>query len=68
MRTAQAASPLSAQQVGVSLMAFVVVYFAVFGTGVYYLLKLMRTGPAVSDDSPDDETRGALQPGLAAST
>jgi cytochrome d ubiquinol oxidase subunit I len=68
MRTAQAASPLSAQQVGVSLMAFVVVYFAVFGTGVYYLLKLMRTGPAVSDDSPDDETRGALQPGLAAIT
>ncbi|WP_322102913.1 cytochrome ubiquinol oxidase subunit I [Paraburkholderia sp. J41] len=46
MRTSQAVSPLTTQQVGVSLMAFVVVYFLVFGTGIYYLLKLLRTGPA----------------------
>ena len=68
MRTAQAASPLSAQQVGVSLMAFVVVYFAVFGTGVYYLLKLMRSGPTSSDDALDDETHDTRQPVLAPGT
>ena len=67
MRTAQAASPLSAQQVGVSLMAFVVVYFAVFGTGVYYLLKLMRNGPAPSGDALDDKAHDARQPVLVPS-
>jgi cytochrome bd ubiquinol oxidase subunit I len=52
MRTAQAVSPLTAQQVGISLMAFVAVYFLVFGTGIYYLLKLMRTGPALPGGTP----------------
>lgn len=47
MRTSQAVSPLTTQQVGLSLMIFVIVYFLVFGTGVYYLLKLMRSGPAL---------------------
>jgi cytochrome d ubiquinol oxidase subunit I len=32
-------------------MAFVFVYFLVFGTGIYYLLKLMRKGPALPGDS-----------------
>lgn len=45
LRTADAASPVSAQQVGISLMIFVIVYFLVFGTGIYYMLKLMRKGP-----------------------
>jgi cytochrome d ubiquinol oxidase subunit I len=53
MRTSQAVSPLSAQQVGISLMAFVIVYFLVFGTGIYYMLKLMRGGPAVPGHTPD---------------
>jgi cytochrome d ubiquinol oxidase subunit I len=47
MRTAQAVSPVTAQQVGVTLLMFVVVYTLVFGTGIYYLLKLIRTGPAL---------------------
>ncbi len=54
MRTAHAASPLSAQQVGISMMTFVVVYFLVFGTGVYYMLKLMKAGPALPEGTPDD--------------
>ncbi|CAG4926733.1 cytochrome ubiquinol oxidase subunit I [Paraburkholderia saeva] len=53
MRTVQAVSPLTAQQVGISLMAFVVVYFLVFGTGVYYMLKLMRNGPTPPGHTPD---------------
>ena len=50
MRTSQAVSPLSAQQVGIPLMAFVVVYFLVFGTGIYYMLKLMHAGPKIASD------------------
>jgi cytochrome d ubiquinol oxidase subunit I len=46
LRTVDSASPLDAQQVGTSLLIFVVVYFLVFGTGIYYMLKLMKKGPS----------------------
>ncbi|MEL7690882.1 cytochrome ubiquinol oxidase subunit I [Citromicrobium bathyomarinum] len=45
LRTADAASPLDAPAVGASLIAFVLVYFAVFGTGTWYILRLMRSAP-----------------------
>ncbi len=45
LRTADAASPLDAPAVAASLLAFVIVYFAVFGVGVWYILKLMGKSP-----------------------
>jgi cytochrome d ubiquinol oxidase subunit I len=45
LRTANAASPLDAPAVAASLLAFVVVYFAVFGAGVWYILHLMHKPP-----------------------
>lgn len=45
MRTKDALSPVSAEQVGLSLIIFVVVYCLVFGIGIYYMLKLMHKGP-----------------------
>ena len=45
LRTAESASPLAAPAVATSLIAFVVVYFAVFGMGAWYLLKLMSHAP-----------------------
>jgi cytochrome d ubiquinol oxidase subunit I len=45
LRTADAASPLAAPAVGASLLAFIIVYFAVFGVGVWYILKLMAKPP-----------------------
>lgn len=45
MRTAEAASPLDAPAVGASLVAFVLVYFAVFGAGTWYILRLMSHSP-----------------------
>ena len=45
LRTSQAASPLATPAVATSLAAFVIVYFAVFGIGVWYILKLMQKGP-----------------------
>ncbi|MWD29992.1 cytochrome ubiquinol oxidase subunit I [Aquicoccus sp. SCR17] len=45
LRTAEGVSPVGAQAVSASLMAFVVIYFVVFGAGVLYLLKLMSEPP-----------------------
>ena len=43
--TADAASPVSGVQVGLSLLAFVIVYLVVFGAGVYYIGRLILKGP-----------------------
>ena len=45
LRTVDSASPLQAGAVGASLMAFVLVYIFVFGTGTLYVLRLMSLRP-----------------------
>lgn len=45
LRTADAVSAHGAVQVGITLLMFVLVYAAVFGTGIGYLLRLIRIGP-----------------------
>jgi len=45
LRTADSASPLDAPAVASSLLAFVVVYIAVFGLGTWYILRLMSQAP-----------------------
>ncbi|SAK67736.1 cytochrome bd ubiquinol oxidase, subunit I [Caballeronia pedi] len=45
LRTIDSVSPIGAQQAGVSLLIFVMVYFLVFGVGIYYMLKMMKRGP-----------------------
>ena len=52
LRTADSASPLAAPAVAASLVAFVFVYFAVFGAGVLYILKLMAKPPVVHESAP----------------
>jgi cytochrome d ubiquinol oxidase subunit I len=52
LRTAESASPLAAPAVAASLVAFVIVYFAVFGAGVLYILKLMAKPPVVHESAP----------------
>ncbi|MEP3655940.1 MAG: cytochrome ubiquinol oxidase subunit I [Litorimonas sp.] len=49
MRTSESASPLSAPAVGASLMAFIIVYFFVFGAGVFYILRLMGQVPKLGE-------------------
>ncbi|MCP5396967.1 MAG: cytochrome ubiquinol oxidase subunit I [Sphingomonadaceae bacterium] len=49
LRTADSASPLDAPAVAMSLLAFVVVYFTVFGIGTWYLLRLMKAPPKVGE-------------------
>jgi len=50
--TGQSHSPLAAPAVAASLIAFVIVYFAVFGAGVWYLLKLMGHPPRAHETEP----------------
>jgi len=45
LTTADSRSPIAAPAVAASLIAFVVVYFAVFSTGTWYILKLMHSPP-----------------------
>jgi cytochrome d ubiquinol oxidase subunit I len=52
LRTAESASPLAAPAVGASLVAFVIVYFAVFGMGTWYLLRLMARAPQPHEPEP----------------
>jgi cytochrome d ubiquinol oxidase subunit I len=54
LRTQQSVSPLAAPAVGASLIAFVCVYFAVFGFGVWYILKLINKGVEVGEPELDD--------------
>jgi cytochrome d ubiquinol oxidase subunit I len=54
LRTSQSASPLATPAVATSLAAFVIVYFAVFGIGVWYILKLMQKGPGTREAELSD--------------
>jgi cytochrome bd ubiquinol oxidase subunit I len=49
LRTADAASPITASGVAGSLTAFVIVYFLVFGVGTAYLLWLMSQPPQTAE-------------------
>jgi cytochrome d ubiquinol oxidase subunit I len=55
LRTAQSLSPVDAPAVGTSLAAFVVVYFLVFGAGVFYLFRLFRRPPILEEDHELDK-------------
>ena len=54
LRTADSASPLDAPAVAASLAAFVVVYFAVFGAGVWYIFHLMKKPPEAHETGLSD--------------
>ncbi len=61
MRTADAVSNHGAGQLGLTLAMFVVVYFAVFGIGMVYVLRLVKKGPVISEG----REKGAGGPGEA---
>lgn len=46
LRTADSLAPVDAPAVAASLMAFVVVYFFIFGAGTFYILRMMNKRPA----------------------
>ena len=61
LRTADSVAPLDAPAVGASLVAFVVVYFAVFGAGTWYILRLMGHPPVFDEPGLEDATDGPIR-------
>ncbi|WP_096787678.1 cytochrome ubiquinol oxidase subunit I [Rhodobacter sp. CZR27] len=67
LRTSESLSPLEAPAVATSLVAFIVVYFFVFGAGTFYLLRMMSLPPGTERMGLRDgpiRTAG-ITPGLA---
>ena len=61
LTTAQSASAIDVAAVGSSLVAFILVYFALFGVGVFYILRLMAEAPHTGEPGlpPDEPIRAA---------
>jgi len=55
LRTADSVSPVPGGSVLFSLVLFVLAYGVIFGAGIYYIAKLVRTGP---EATPPVETEG----------
>jgi cytochrome d ubiquinol oxidase subunit I len=51
MRTAESASPIAAPAIVASLAAFALVYFTVFGAGVFFVLRMMSAPPHSGESS-----------------
>jgi cytochrome d ubiquinol oxidase subunit I len=53
LRTADSHSPIDATAIAFSLAAFVVVYFSLFGAGIYYILRSMKVAPGAGPGHAD---------------
>ena len=64
MRTKDAVSNHSALTLSTTLLAFIVMFFAVFGTGISYMIKLVAKGPNETGDGghPPHGTGQVLRP------
>lgn len=61
LRTAHSVAPLAAPAVGASLIAFVCVYFVVFGSGAAYILKLMSHPPKTGEAGLLEGSQGVIR-------
>jgi cytochrome bd ubiquinol oxidase subunit I len=66
LMTTDSIAPVEAPAVAASLIAFIVVYFALFGAGTYYILKMMNKLPGDVAPLPETPTRTAGTTQLAA--
>jgi cytochrome d ubiquinol oxidase subunit I len=61
LRTSESMSPLGAPAVATSLIAFVLIYFAVFGVGIWYILRLMHRPPEEHEPRLADQGEGPIR-------
>ncbi|MBU2983649.1 cytochrome ubiquinol oxidase subunit I [Lentibacter algarum] len=54
LRTSDSLAPVAAPAVAASLIAFIVVYFFVFGAGTFYILRMMNKRPATPNVGLND--------------
>lgn len=59
LRTTESVAPIEAPAVAASLVAFIIVYFVLFGAGTYYIIKMMNKLPGNVDELPGTVTRTA---------
>ena len=50
LRTADSLSPIEAPAVAASLIAFIVIYFTLFGAGFHYIFRQMKKPPMLSEE------------------
>ena len=62
MRTAEAISPVPAGNIAASLTLFVVVYGIIFGSGVFYMIRLARKGPEADQGGTPEPTAHSKRP------
>lgn len=67
LRTEDAVSPVPGGSVLTTLILFVVVYFFIFGAGMYYMAKLVRRGPDETPPEPDEDEVDLSRRPMAAS-
>ncbi|MEM8489805.1 MAG: cytochrome ubiquinol oxidase subunit I [Pseudomonadota bacterium] len=63
LSTADSVAPIDTPAVAASLIAFVVVYFFLFGAGTYYVLRMMNRPPVSGSVDPIGETTPKGTPG-----
>jgi cytochrome d ubiquinol oxidase subunit I len=61
LRTADSVSPMGAPAVAASLLAFIIVYFFVFGAGVFYIMRLMGALPKGAGPDTDGVKHGPIR-------
>src|SRR3546814_1999041 len=61
MRTADASSGHSFAQMSITLVLFVVVYFALFGAGLSYMMRLVRKGPEARSEEHTSELQSLMR-------
>lgn len=66
LMTSDSIAPVQAPAVAASLIAFIIVYFALFGAGTLYILKMMNKAPGEVRPLPETPTRAAGTTQLAA--
>jgi len=64
LRTADSVAPLDAPAVAASLIAFIIVYFAVFGAGTVYILRLMAKPPQAHESANPSEGKPVRAAGI----
>lgn len=67
MRTEESVSPIGASAVGSSLIAFIVIYFAIFGAGILYMLVLMAKAPEPGEEDQEGGEGPIRTAGITAS-
>lgn len=50
IKTSDSLSPVFGTQIAISLAIFIIVYTLIFGTASYYIIKLIKKGPTISDN------------------